>query len=99
MGEFKIDTDAISKAISEYDQQLKDLNEIKKNIQDILKALKNDGWNSKAGEACMKKFDDKWANEIDKYTKLLDFLEGVLNGTKPEFENLINESNKLQSIG
>jgi len=98
MEDFRIDTEAFHKAIEEYKIQLSNLNTIKTNISSNLKVLKESGWNSRAGEACMKKFDDKWAKEIDKYINLVDFLDEVLQGAQPEFENLIDEANKLQVI-
>lgn len=95
---FEVDIDALSKASKEYEDQLGELNRIKKEISETLKTLKDEGWNSKAGEACMKKFDDNWAKELDKYINLVDFLKDILKQTKPELEKLVDKANSLQSI-
>lgn len=99
MEDFKIDTDALKKAAGEYEKQLENLETIKLKIDRILFSLKYSGWDSEAGEACMKKFDDKLAKEIDKYIKVVNFLDGVLSGSQIQFESLIEEANKLKFIG
>lgn len=99
MSSFKVDTDAFTKAIDEYTKELENLKDIKDSISKTLVILKTDGWNSKAGEACMNKFDGKWANEIDKYIVLVSHLTNVLAEAKAPFDDLVKVAESLQTIG
>lgn len=96
MADFKVDTDAFQTAISKYDSEIKEINKIKQNINGTLGTLRDNGWNSKAGEAALKEFEALCTNNIDKYINILETLKGVLSQSGTEFENLADEISKLE---
>ena len=96
MADFKVDTDAFQTAISKYDSEIQNINNIKNNIDKILINLKDNGWNSEAGKAALNEFEALCTNNLDKYIKILETLIGVLSQSGTEFENLANEISKLE---
>lgn len=96
MADFKVDTDAFQTAISKYDSEIQNINNIKNNINKILINLKDNGWNSEAGEASLKEFEALCTDNIDKYMNIAETLKDVLSQSGSDFENLANEISKLE---
>lgn len=99
MTKFRVDTDTFTVAISAYKKELDNLQRIKNSIQKILDELRRDGWNSAAGDACMKKFEKDWSKDMDKYIVFVEHLNNVLSQSKPEFDKLVEQAKDLQNIG
>lgn len=96
MADFKVDTDAFQTAISKYGSEIEKINEIKININGILTNLKDNGWNSEAGKAALKEFEELCTDNIDKYMNIAETLKDVLSQSGAEFENLADEISKLE---
>ena len=90
MADFKVDTDAFQTAISKYDSEIQNIK------NKILINLKDNGWNSEAGEASLKEFEALCTDNIDKYMNIAETLKDVLSQSGTEFENLANEISKLE---
>lgn len=98
MVDFKVDTDKLLSAINKYNEQLEELHSIKRSLIDSIRVLRTTGWNSKAGEAALQKFETIWSDDITKYSSYVKFLGSTLNYAKCEFDDLVEKAHTLSKI-
>lgn len=95
MIDFKVDTEAISNSIVKYQTEIDNINKIKENLNTCIQKLRDEGWNSKAGDKFMNSFDDNWSKNVDKYLLLIEHLKQNLSEAGMEFSKLESEAQKL----
>lgn len=98
MVDFKVDTDKLQSAINKYQKELDELKRIKTSLETCIESLKESGWNSKAGEEALRNFESTWSKDLEKYKSYIEFLVSTLKYAKGEFEELVVEASKLQTL-
>lgn len=96
MADFRVDTEAFNLAISKYRDEIANIENVKKELLNRFNVLKEEGWNSTASEKFIKKFEDDWCKDVEKYIKLIEFLIERLESAITTFEGLSEEVKNLQ---
>lgn len=96
MADFRVDTEAFNLAISKYRDEIANIENVKKELLNRFNALKKEGWNSTASEKFIKKFEEDWCKDVEKYIKLIEFLIERLESAITTFEGLSEEAKNLQ---
>lgn len=76
--DLRYDTDAITKVINEYRTIATDMDKLKKDLSNLFVQLKDEDWKSKAGEAFSNKYEENWAENVDKYIAVVNELANIL---------------------
>lgn len=95
MADFKVNTEAFTRAINEYESAISEMNSIKERLTRKVQVLQDKSWQSKAGDKFCDKYNNKWAVEVDKYTKITELMISLLNEAKSRYEEIIDEANKI----
>lgn len=96
MADFKVDTDMLDKTIKVYDESIQKLLSIKTDINTKIENLKDNDWKSVAGDKFLKSYNDDWAKKVVKYADVVGLLKQLLEKGKSDYEELIEESNKIK---
>lgn len=91
---FEYDSDVFSTASKAYGDAYAKLNKLKTNLDNGISDLRTD-WDSEAGKAFFKSYDDDWKTILDQYLNLLAYLQSCIDEAKKEFDPLVTE---LESI-
>lgn len=95
--DLRYDTEAISKAITEYRDIATEMDTLKKELSTLFVQLKDEDWKSKAGEAFSEKYEEDWAANVDKYTAVVNELANILEHVNTNYyEPLVERAEGLQ---
>lgn len=76
--DLRYDTGAIDTAITDYREIAAEMDEIKTELSRLFEQLKEEDWKSKAGEAFSNKYEESWAENVDKYIAVVNELANIL---------------------
>ncbi len=95
MAKFKVDTDEISRTISNYETAIEDINSAIKEAEDAIEVLKKSGWKTKASETFFDNFDSSWKSNINKRIQVIKHLKECLVEAKNDYDKLCEEASGL----
>lgn len=91
-GDLIFDTGALRWAAGEYGDVAGDLRTTVKDLEDLLKGLKDSGWTTPAGTAFFDMTNTNWSDNIEKYASLLETLQSILVSAANDYEALVRDS-------
>lgn len=89
------DSDAFSKAITEYTAARDSFDSIKNHMTECTNALRS-GWQSDAGDAFFSSFDDDLSPALDKYINFMEYLIDILQKASAEYDPIVTEAEQLR---
>lgn len=95
MADFKVDIDAFTVAINEYTDAMNEMIRIKDELTSRVEILRDKSWKSSAGDSFFKLYQSDWADNVDKYNDIIDFMNELLRQAQTAYKGLIEEANKL----
>lgn len=85
------DTGVLKKAAKEYKSVAKELRRMSARLDELLNALKSEGWTTPTGTAFYEMTNTNWEKNIEKYAALLESLNEILIKASNEYENLMTD--------
>lgn len=89
--DLKFDVDAFSTAINEYNSVAEELMKIKCDLETHLQRLKDEYWQTQAGQAFLDKYNQGWADNVKKYILVLQELANLLKRAQSDYAQLEDE--------
>ncbi len=96
MFDLRFDTDVMQNTINEYQSIYDGIQDLKNRLSKDMEDLRDVYWQSEAGTAFFAKYNAGWADNVDVYLKVVDFLKTQLIDAKGKYEALYQEAEKLK---
>lgn len=90
-----LDKDALDKAKTNYSTYAQDMRNLKTNLEVAVDDIR-DGWQSDAGDAFFKKFDDEWKKNFDDYINVINHMSSNMQIAKNKYQAVFDEADKLK---
>jgi len=90
------DTDALREYGKRYGTIAVDLRNMASQLDNCLKELLSSGWTTPAGKEFEEMTKINWSENIEKYAKLLETLEGILEAAASEYDDLVDDIEKTK---
>lgn len=93
--ELKYDIDAINAMKDTLAKARDSLETCKNNVNTSLEKLKTD-WNTAAGKQFFKEVDTDWGDEVKRYKKVLETVEGLLEEASTQYQKVTEKVEELK---
>lgn len=90
----KFDVSEIRSMKGKVEETAKDLDELKEKIVQSIEQLRG-AWNTPAGKQFLDTVDIDWSQQVDKYIKILETVEELLETAATEYETVEAEAKKI----
>lgn len=90
-----LDKDALDKAKTNYSTYAQDMTTLKTKLENAVDDIRN-GWQSSAGDAFFKKFDDEWKKNFDDYINAINHMSSNMQIAKNKYQEVFDEADKLK---
>ncbi|PKM67828.1 MAG: hypothetical protein CVU95_04050 [Firmicutes bacterium HGW-Firmicutes-2] len=95
MPDFRVDIDAFTEAMNDYKKAMDEMVRIKENLTEKVDILNNESWRSAAGEKFFALFQNDWADSVDKYNLVIEFMIELLKEAQDRYIEVLEDGEKL----
>lgn len=89
-----IDKDALESASTQLSGKCEELRTLKGNIEKSFEQLKKD-WNTDAGKAFFKKFEENLLNSLDEYVTVFEYMSQNLSTASEQYDEVFRDADAL----
>ena len=93
--DLEFDTDVMKSSAQKFITIGNEMTELKDKLQKDINELKDNYWQSSAGDAFNELYSAEWGNNLDKYVLILQELSKILTKAVNEYEEVAAEVGKL----
>ena len=96
MPDLKFNLDEFDRAVSGYRDTAKNISELKDTLTKHIDDLKSIYWQSKGGDAFMKKYNDGWVHVVDKYIAVLGEFAQMIQQARNEYAEVEEQARQIR---
>lgn len=89
-----IDRDAFEKAKTDYLSYAEQMRELKTKLVEAISEIRA-GWQSDAGDAFFKKFDEEWEKNFDDYINVIEHMSKNMEIAQNKYQTVFDEADRL----
>lgn len=94
--DLSFNTDTMRECAKTYGRIQEELTELAEHLQNALNELKDSGWTTGAGIAFSDMVEIDWKRNIDRYADMLDTLKEILEVSADDYEELVQQIEKVK---
>ncbi|WFR59082.1 WXG100 family type VII secretion target [Anaerocolumna sp. AGMB13025] len=91
----KVNEEALKKAKVTYQEQSQRMRALKSKLSTAVDGIK-DGWDSKAGDAFFKKYDNEWVQNITDYIDVIQHMSDNMQIADNKYQTVFDTADKIK---
>ena len=93
--DFQYDSESFNAAISKYNTAVSDYKKLSDSLKKAVDGMQG-GWNTSAGEAFFKNFNDDFTPVLEKHIKFLEYLVQCLEYAAVKYDQVVDKAQNLK---
>lgn len=91
----KVNEESLKKAKGTYQEQAQRMRALKAKLSTAVSGIK-EGWDSKAGDAFFKKYDNEWEKNITDYSEVIQHMSDNMSIADNKYQTVFDTAEKIK---